>query len=107
MPVALDTRDSERGGDGEILREGDRADIRQVLAAQDYGFPQAATPRDLTGVHDAFEHAFAIFVARTRVPELQRRRETGQRRVALIDDDGWPIRPLRRRVSNGRCERDV
>src|SRR5262245_25671122 len=96
MPVALDAADSQGGTDSQILQEGDRADVRQVLPAGDEPARRLllAQVGEQAGVDEALENALAVLVAGAVVAESQRPRQAVQLRVGLVDDQRRPILPV-------------
>lgn len=64
VAIAFDVRDAEGSHDGEVLEEGDGADVAEVFAAE-----EAAMAVEEGEVEQAFGEAFAVFVAGAGVAE--------------------------------------
>src|SRR4051794_19617443 len=95
MAVALDAADSERGADGEVLRQGDGADVGEGLARNDIGAPRPLAPplRGEGDVGDALEYALAVLVTRARIAERPGDHHGIRLVVGFVDDEGRAVRP--------------
>ena len=105
MSVALHARHAESGLRGQILEETDRAHIRQIFSAQHGRLTIAAQLREDARVHHALENALAVLVARARVAQRERGRQTRELRVAFINDDRRPVRPRAHEFPDCRTQR--
>ena len=70
VAVALDVLDAEGGHDGEVLQEGDGADVGEVFAREvDGAFPGSSRLGEGGRVCDALDDALAVLVAGAVVAE--------------------------------------
>ncbi len=96
VAVALDVRDAEGVHDGEVLEEGDGADVGEVFAAEDGtgggGGGEVGEPLDET---------FAVFVASPGVAEGEGSGEGIEGGVGFVDDDGRVVVPCGEALAGG------
>ena len=72
VSVALDVLDAEGGHDGDVLEEGDGADVGEVFAREvDGAFPGGSRLSEGGGVGDALDDALAVLVAGAVVAEVE------------------------------------
>ena len=105
VPVALHARHPEHRLRGQILQQPDRTHIGEIFPAQHRRLTVAAQLRQNARIHHRLEHALAVLVARPRVAQRERRRQTRQLRVALVDDDRRPVRPRPPQLPDRRTQR--
>ena len=96
VAVAFDVRDAEGVHDGEVLEEGDGADVGEVFAAEDGtgggGGGEIGEPLDET---------FAVFVASAGVAESEGAGEGIEGGVGFVDDDGRVVVPCGEALAGG------
>ena len=105
MPVALDVLDAECGHDGEVLQEGDGANIGEVFPREvDWAFTESSSLGEGGGVGDAFDDALAVLVTGAVVAEVEGIGKGIERTVGLVDYEGGSLRPTGEIVGDGGCE---
>lgn len=96
VAVAFDVRDAEGVHDGEVLEEGDGADVGEVFAAEDGtgggGGGEVGEPLDET---------LAVFVASAGVAEGEGAGEGIEGGVGFVDDDGRVVVPCGEALTGG------
>ena len=92
MAVAFDVGDAKQCHDAQILQQGHRADVCEIFTAQNRAAGNAGGAFfEQGGVGEAFDDAFAVFVARAAITEFERKRQIGQGAVALINDHAQTV----------------
>src|SRR4029079_2575086 len=99
MAIPFDVADAKNRHHRQVLLHGQGAKVAQVLARQDTGLPLPAPLRKKTRVRDAFDDAFAVLVARSRISEGERSRHVADCTVGFVDDERRTIRPSLQRIA--------
>ena len=105
MPVALDVLDAECGHDGEVLQEGDGADVGEIFSREvDGAFPGGFRLGEGGGVGDTFDDALAVLVTGAVVVEVEGVGKGIEGTVGLVDYEGGSLWPTGEIVGDGGCE---
>src|SRR5438445_13441638 len=95
MAVAFHAPDTERCADGQVLQQGNRAEVHEVLAAHDPAAPRLffLEMDKQARIGDTLEDTLAVFVASADVAEGEGLSQAIQLAVRFIDDDRWAELP--------------
>ena len=102
VAVAFGVGDAKESDDGEVLVEGDGADVGQVFGCEVKGlrgFGLAFAQE--CGVGEAFDDAFAVLVAGAGVAEFEGGGQAAEGAFGLVDDEGRAVRPASQVVLQG------
>ena len=96
VAIAFDMLDPQCVHHGEVLKQGNRADINKIFAAdnrQGAIWVLLSVMFKQAGVGDAFKNSLAIFVTGSGVTEFSGTRARLQAGVGFINDEWWSVRP--------------